>query len=226
MDPLKAWESGSTSESNRLNAAFSELQTNINTLQTNLNNLTASVSNVMNVAVASGDYLLGAWVGGVTSVALTSGTLTLLPMWVPKQTYDGLSHSVGTAQVGGTSTCWLAVYPDDGTGARPNLAAGPLTSAVVSTTTAGQQVTTLAPTWTPTAAGWYWGASLWVASVAPTTAPATQVVSVVGHSLASSSAGTVVRGYSVAGLTGLPSTTQTLSRVSTNLAVSVGLRAA
>jgi hypothetical protein len=177
--------------------------------------------------VVSGDVLLGTYVTGTANTALTSGTLTLLPVDLSAiQPFDALSLSIGTAQVGGTSTCWLAVYADDGTGSRPTLAGGPLASVTATTTAAGQQFGVLGSAWTPPAAGRYWLAALWVASVAPTTTPAAQFVSTVGRSLPTSSAGTVSRGWSATGLTALPTTAITLSRISTNLAVSVGLRAA
>ncbi len=107
---------------------------------------------------------------------LSSGSVYFSPLDVgpaPKA-YDRLGVNVGTAQVGGSTTFTLGLYPDDGSGGAPNTAAGPLVSGPVPLTAGGLAALTISGTLQPAR---YWMASLYVSTTAPTTAPLVAVIS-------------------------------------------------
>jgi hypothetical protein len=104
--------------------------------------------------------------------ALTSGRLTFHPFDVGPnaKVFTALGVGVTTAQSGGAVALTLAAYPDDGSGGQPLLTGGPAVSGPVTGLTAmGAAIAPVAWTAQP---GRYWLAALYVATSAPTTAPA------------------------------------------------------
>jgi len=158
--------------------------------------------------------------------SVTSGQLTLCPFDVgpASKQFNALGVGVTTAQVAGTTTTTLAVYPDNGTGGLPNLVGGPTATGTVVLTTAGNASATIAST---LAAGRYWAAFLYVASAAPTTAPQVNAIAT-GPSLwipSTTTIGTTSRGLTAAGLSAMPTTQIALSPTGSTVVAVVGIRA-
>lgn len=147
--------------------------------------------------------------GAGTATAVTSGNLTFVPVDVgPAATaYAALGVGVSaTVQVAGTTTTTLAVYPDDGTGARPQCAGGPIASGTVTLTAANNRTVAISTTLQP---GRYWLAFLYVESVAPTTKAQVYMITnaVTGPIASSSVIGNIVgRGWLITGATVMPTT--------------------
>lgn len=141
--------------------------------------------------------------------ALTSGLLQLVPFDVGPNAgaYNALGVNVTTAQVGGTTTTSLAIYPDDGSGGRPNLAAGPITAATATLTALANRAA--AVTWNP-APGRYWLAFLYVQTAAPSPLPQLSFINSGLAWMPQSTLGTPGLGYTVSGQSALPVTAQTL----------------
>lgn len=151
------------------------------------------------------------------AVAVTSGTATFCALDVgpEEQSYTALGVAVTTAQVAGTTTTTLGAYRDDGSGGRPNLVGGPVVSAAVTLTATGNRPG--AVTWNPQPGRW-WLAFLYVASVAPTTAPQVSGIANAAPVLWVPSAGAIggsVRGLTATGLTVLPTTQVALTPATT-----------
>jgi hypothetical protein len=109
--------------------------------------------------------------GGGSATAVTSGQLSFVPFDVGPvtKTYSNIGVGVGTAQVGGTTTTTVGVYPDDGTGAYPFTLRGPTFSGTLTLTATGNRTASLSSL--ALAPGRYWLAFIYVASVAPSTVP-------------------------------------------------------
>lgn len=147
--------------------------------------------------------------------SLTSGTLTLVALDVgpTAKAFTALAVAVSSAQVGGSTTTTLGLYPDNGSGGLPNLVGGPIVSGTIPMTPVGNATFTPASPFT-LAAGRYWMAFLYVVTTAPTTVSTVRVFST-GTSIWISSASTIgaaiTFGLSSIGQTVLPTTQITLS---------------
>lgn len=161
--------------------------------------------------------------GTAAGSALVSGTAFFWPLDLSNAALQSLGCNVTTAQVGGTTTTTLGLYGDDGSGGAPNFAGGLLASGTVVLTTTG--VKTAAITYTPTP-GRYWSAFLWVASVAPGTVPIlTCATNATSLWCPNANFPTVIRCFTLTGLSALPTTAQTLAGNGGSTGVIVGARA-
>lgn len=166
----------------------------------------------------------------VTPAAVVSGRASFVAVDVgPKSlTLQSLGCSVSTAQVGGTAVTQLGLYADDGSGGLPDFSKQ-LAVGTITPTSTGKKPAAVSLTLPP---GRYWAAHLYVATVAPSTAPQFS-------SLSSASAGQgmwtsdanfllsgLARGVFLAGLSALPTTAQSGADTQATLAVVVALRAA
>lgn len=144
--------------------------------------------------------------------ALTSGALFFMPFDVGPMpdAFSALGVGVTTAQVSGTTTTTLAVYPDDGTGGQPRTVGGPIVSGTVTLTATGNRSAAVA--WNPDA-GRYWLAFLYVATAAPTTAPLVQAITNGTSLWQTTIGGNPTRGLSVAAQTAMPTGAVTLTPV-------------
>lgn len=175
----------------------------------------------------------GSWQGPINMVTsgngvMTSGVCTFVPIDVGPavRTFTTIGCAVGVAQVAGTTTTTLALYADDGTGGAPNLTPGAIsgTSGTINPSTTGNK-TVVWGSALPLQPGRYWGACLYVVGTTPTTA--TQLICTTGSSgsmnLNANQIGTVWRGWSISGLSALP-TSGTLTQIGGSTAVVVAIR--
>lgn len=151
---------------------------------------------------------------GTATSTLTNQRCTFHPFLVAAGTYDALAINVSTAQVGGTVTCKLALYKDDGSGSWPDTTTIIVSGTVVLTAT-GNAVATF--TSTALSTGLYWAACYYSASSAPTTAPQARCLANTSWSLGLPNAldlTTRARGYYRSSLTDLPTDATTTGNVS------------
>lgn len=166
---------------------------------------------------------------GTVASTLTSQRCTFHPFLIAAGTYDALAINVSTAQVGGTVTCKLALYKDDGSGSWPDT-----TNIIVSSTIVLTATGNATGTFTSTAltAGLYWAACFYNVSVSPTTAPQVRCLTNTSWALGlpnSIDATTRARGYYRSSLTDLPTDATTTGNVSvsaSNDIPAIGLRKA
>jgi hypothetical protein len=120
-------------------------------------------------APPSGAYLMPSNVTALTGSGLTAGRTTFVPVDVGPRPLDvaELVVSCSTAEAGGATRTVLAVYPDDGTGGRPDCSAGPLVSGQVSLTSTGVRRAAVSGHLTP---GRYWVACGYYVSTSPSVA--------------------------------------------------------
>jgi hypothetical protein len=161
--------------------------------------------------------------GTGSPAAPASGDLGFVPIDVGpgSKRFSNIGCGVSTAQVAGTTTTWLALYPDDGTGGMPQCAGGPIAFATVTLTATGNRTASLPLSLPP---GRYWGTFLYVASVAPTTAPQVYMMgnAVQGPVASTNTIGnTAGRGWVVGGQSALPA-----ADIRSQLLPSTGTRAA
>lgn len=162
----------------------------------------------------------GYWVStegflGTANTAPTSGRCTWHPFWLEGGSYNGLGINVATAQVAGTVTTTLGLYKDSGTGAMPLTLGGPIVSGTVVLTATGNAAASFTATTIPT--GMYWASFIYVASVAPTTAPVIKCLTNTTYAIPMPNATdltTRVRGWARTGLTGLPTDAGTTANMS------------
>jgi hypothetical protein len=157
-----------------------------------------------------------------------TGTVYFMPVDVGPnpQTMKGIGVNVTTAYVAGTAviTVTLGLYKDDITGGKPDLPQL-LYSGTIDASATGIKLASF-PSDLILNPGRYWLAFLYVASVAPTTAPSfTCVTAALPLPLPGGTApGTLARAYTFAG-TALPTTVQTLGVHGGSVCPVVALRA-
>lgn len=106
------------------------------------------------------------------AAAQTAGQAGFTHIDLPSGTYDSLAASVTVAQVGGSASTTLALYPTDPVTGFPDTTVAPLIQGTILTTATGSKTTTAAPV--VLAAGRYWTCHLYLVTTAPTTAATLQ----------------------------------------------------
>ncbi len=117
-----------------------------------------------------GGYLMPSNLTAISATAVTPGVVTFVPVDVGPRGLSAaaLVVSCSAAEVGGTTSTVLGVYPDDGSGGLPDCSNGPLVSGQVTLTATGVRSVTVSKTLPP---GRYWAACGYFATAAPGTLP-------------------------------------------------------
>lgn len=175
---------------------------------------------------AAGGLLVPWQVLTATTATPTSGTVTFISIDVNNLPVKGIAANCSTAGSGGSYTVTLACYKDNGRGTGPDISSGPILSGTIATATTGSRVATATQT---TLNGKYWLAFLYYVTTTPTTAPqfstvANNVMNTNGL-VSTWTMSNVLRGFTLAGQTDMPTSGTPAGSASTNI-VLLGLQSA
>ncbi len=117
-----------------------------------------------------GGYLMPSNLTAISTAAVTPGVVTFVPVDVGPRGLSAaaLVVSCSAAEVGGTTSTVLGVYPDDGSGGLPDCSNGPLVSGQVTLNATGVRSVAVSETLPP---GRYWAACGYFVTAPPGTLP-------------------------------------------------------